>query len=74
MSEHRGNAAAEIHDILARRWSLRAFDANKPVEKNKLIGLLEAARWAPSCSGNEPWPSAIRRKPACWMRAFRPSS
>lgn len=44
-----------VHDIIARRWSCRAFDANKPVSRAQIVSLLEAARWAPSCFGDEPW-------------------
>lgn len=55
MSETRANAQADIHDLIARRWSPRAFDAEKPVEHDKLLACLEAARWAPSCFGDEPW-------------------
>jgi len=36
-----------IHDLLAKRWSPRAFDP-RPVEPERLRILLEAARWAPS--------------------------
>lgn len=43
-----------IHSILERRWSPRAFD-EKPVEKEKLQRLFEAARWAPSASNEQPW-------------------
>ena len=43
-----------IHDLLARRWSPRAF-APRPVEADKLRRLLEAARWAPSSYGAQPW-------------------
>ncbi len=55
MSEIRGNGSAEVHDLIARRWSPRAFDGAKPVEREKLLSVLEAARWAPSCFGDEPW-------------------
>lgn len=44
-----------IHDLLSRRWSSRAFDAQRPVGREQLAVLLEAARWAPSCNGDEPW-------------------
>lgn len=44
-----------IDDTLAQRWSGRAYDANKPVSREQLIALLEAARWAPSCFGDQPW-------------------
>ena len=39
---------------LAERWSPRAF-LNKPVEAEKLLGLFEAARWAPSSNNEQPW-------------------
>ena len=51
------NAATSvpIHDLMTRRWSPRAYDANRPVTRAQLASLLEAARWAPSCNGVEPW-------------------
>jgi len=55
MSKQRANAQSTIHSILANRWSPRAFDVAKPVEHEKLLACLEAARWAPSCFGDEPW-------------------
>ena len=36
------------------RWSPRAF-SNKPVLKEDLITLFEAARWSPSCYNEQPW-------------------
>lgn len=47
--------AAPIHDIIERRWSPRAFDTNRLVTRAETLSLLEAARWAPSCNGVEPW-------------------
>jgi nitroreductase len=46
---------ATIHELIASRWSGRAYDSSKPVEREQLISLLEAARWAPSCYGDQPW-------------------
>jgi nitroreductase len=43
-----------IHDLLRNRWSPRAFSV-QPVEEEKLLSLLEAARWAPSGSNLQPW-------------------
>lgn len=43
-----------IHEIIAKRWSARAF-STKPVEKSKLFSILEAARWAPSSRNEQPW-------------------
>jgi len=47
-------AAATIHDIIMHRWSPRAFDA-RPVEREKLRSLFEAARWAASSYNAQPW-------------------
>ena len=43
-----------IHPIIASRWSPRAYDP-KPVEKEKLQRIFEAARWAASASNIQPW-------------------
>jgi nitroreductase len=43
-----------INELISRRWSARAF-STKPVEKSKLLSLLEAARWAPSSRNEQPW-------------------
>jgi nitroreductase len=55
MSHTRNNPQSNIHPMLAKRWSPRAFDAGRRVENDKLLTCLEAARWAPSCFGDEPW-------------------
>jgi len=43
-----------IEPLLTRRWSPRAF-ADRSVEPEKLLRLWEAARWAASCSNQQPW-------------------
>jgi nitroreductase len=50
-----------IHDLLRRRWSPRAF-ADRPVEREKLLSLFEAARWAPSSSNEQPWHYIVATK------------
>lgn len=45
---------APIHELLARRWSPRAYD-ERAVEPEKLRSLFEAARWAPSSNNEQPW-------------------
>ncbi|CAB3762748.1 nitroreductase family protein [Paraburkholderia solisilvae] len=49
-------AAAEvpIHELLASRWSPRAF-SSEPVSRDHLRTVLEAARWAPSAFNGQPW-------------------
>ena len=44
----------DLHPLLQRRWSPRAFSA-QPVEEEKLLTLLEAARWAASANNEQPW-------------------
>jgi nitroreductase len=43
-----------IHEIIGQRWSSRAF-SERPVEPEKLISILEAARWAASSANEQPW-------------------
>ncbi len=52
---------APIHELLARRWSPRAFD-ERPVEPESLRRLFEAARWAPSSSNEQPWRFVVATK------------
>jgi|TARA_B110000908_G_scaffold24264_1_gene27816 nitroreductase len=64
---------APVHDIIANRWSPRAYDASKPVSQAQIISMLEAARWAPSCFGDEPWRFIVwdkNKDAAAWEKAF----
>jgi nitroreductase len=49
-------AAADhpVHELIARRWSPYAF-ADRPVAREILLALFEAARWAPSSYNEQPW-------------------
>lgn len=62
-----------IDTTLANRWSGRAYDATKGISQEQVIALLEAARWAPSCFGDQPWRFLVWNKgadSASWQRAF----
>ncbi len=62
-----------IHEIIAKRWSPIAFDTNKPVSREHLLSLLEAARWAPSCYGAQPWRYLVfdrTTQPEAWEKAL----
>lgn len=61
MQEKRALTDYEIIPELANRWSPRAF-ADKPVEDEKLLQLLEAARWAASSNNEQPWRFFIGKK------------
>lgn len=60
-----------IHDLLARRWSPRAFD-ERLVDPKLLQSLLEAARWAPSSNNEQPWRFIVASKQheTDWNRLF----
>lgn len=64
---------ADIHDIIALRWSPVGFDVNQPVTQMQIMSMLEAARWAPSCYGEQPWRFIVADKnanAAAWQVAF----
>jgi nitroreductase len=50
-----------ILDVFRRRWSPKAF-SSRPVELEKLRGVLEAARWAPSSVNEQPSRFILARK------------
>ncbi|MEZ5316721.1 MAG: nitroreductase family protein [Vicinamibacterales bacterium] len=45
----------EILEVIRTRWSPRAFDPDRAVDRADLLRLFEAARWAPSSSNEQPW-------------------
>jgi len=62
-----------IDQTIANRWSGRAYDAAKTVTHEQVLALLEAARWAPSCFGDQPWRFIVWNKSedaAGWQQAF----
>ncbi len=60
---HAKTAVADfpVHDLIKRRWSPRAY-SEKPVEREKLLSVLEAARWPASCFNEQPWHFVIATK------------
>lgn len=44
-----------VAELIERRWSPRLFDESRAVERDAVLSLLEAARWAPSCFNDQPW-------------------
>jgi nitroreductase len=53
---------AELHPLLAQRWSARGFDAGHALGDAELSALLEAARWAPSAANTQPWRFVVARR------------
>jgi len=73
MFEKKAITQTDITDLLATRWSGRAYDSARPVARKDLLKLLEAARWAPSCYGDQPWRYLIFDRfgdKSQWQRAF----
>lgn len=73
MFDKKAETSVPINDLLARRWSGRAYDPDKAVSQEQILALLEAARWAPSCYGDQPWRYIVcdkhSNRPA-WDKAF----
>ena len=51
----------DVHDLIRRRWSPRAF-SSQSVGDAELGSLLEAARWAASCMNEQPWRFIVARR------------
>lgn len=51
-----------VLEILADRWSPRAYDAVTPIDEGKLASALEAARWSPSANNSQPWRFIVARR------------
>src|SRR5213080_1322606 len=50
-----------VHELIAQRWSPYAF-ADRPVSREDLLSLFEAARWAPSSYNEQPWTYILATK------------
>jgi len=50
-----------VLDVIRSRWS-PAIYSPQPVESEKLLSILEAARWAPSSFNAQPWSFLVARK------------
>lgn len=49
-----GKNAFSILPVIEKRYSVRAF-ADRPVEREKILACIEAARLAPSAENSQPW-------------------
>lgn len=69
--DQQGDVQSPIHELLASRWSPRAFD-ERPVDGDLLRVLFEAARWAPSSNNEQPWRFVVATKEheENWARLF----
>jgi nitroreductase len=59
-----------VDEQFLRRWSPRAM-SGEPIDNETLLGLFEAARWAPSSNNNQPWRFLYaRRETDLWPLFF----
>lgn len=64
---------SKIDKVIAERWSGRAYDPSTPVSNDNITSICEAARWAPSCYGDQPWRFIVWNKfddEASWQQAI----
>ena len=52
----------DVIEEIKTRWSPRAFDPEREVPVDDLMGMLEAARYAPSCFNEQPWRFIVGRR------------
>lgn len=62
---------ASVLDVIKKRRSRRAY-GSKPVERENIRSLFEAARWAPSSLNEQPWfyIYATSDQPTLWDKIF----
>ena len=73
MFEKKAQTCVPIHSLIAKRWSGRAFDATRLIGEQEVLSLIEAARWAPSCYGAQPWRYIVCNKQThldAWQKAY----
>jgi len=51
----KAETSVPVNEIIAARRSPRSFDESASINDNDLLGILEAARWAPSAFNGQPW-------------------
>ena len=69
MSEFRIGSRG-VNDIFVNRWSPRAM-SGESLSEDELMGLFEAARWAPSSFNSQPWRFVfVTREDEAWSSFF----
>ncbi len=60
--ENPAETSVPLLEPIAARWSPLRFDERRRIGEEDLRALLEAARWAPSSWGEEPWRFLVARR------------
>ncbi|MGI5951102.1 MAG: nitroreductase family protein [Brooklawnia sp.] len=61
-TEVRNQTLHPIAPRLAQRWSPRGFDEAAEIDRDELLSIIEAARWAPSAGNTQPWSFIVARR------------
>lgn len=67
------DTAVPILPQFAARYSGVSYDSSRALTEDQILALSEAARWAPSCHGDQPWRYIICDKtsnPEAWNKAL----
>ena len=73
MFEKNASTRYPINELACKRCSGRAYDPERTLSGLQITTLLEAARWSPSCFGDEPWRFIVCDRvtnPDAWDRAL----
>jgi nitroreductase len=65
----RARTSIPVHELIAERWSPRSFDEAAVLERDHVVALLEAARWAPSANNLQPWRFAVTLRDSAQFNA-----
>ena len=68
------DTSVDIYPLISSRWSGVAYAPDKAVSTEAIKSMAEAARWAPSCFGDQPWRVLFCNKhtdPVAWDKAFQ---
>ena len=66
----KANIIYPVNEFSLNRWSPRAF-SDQPVSGEAVRSILEAARWAPSASNQQPWRFLVGLRPdETWKKIF----
>lgn len=53
----------EFYALIKARYSVRSYDSQKEIEKEKLLRILDAGRMAPSAANRQPWKFLVIQTP-----------
>ncbi len=53
----------EFYPLIKARYSIRSYDTQKKIEKDKLMRILDAGRMAPSAANRQPWKFLVIQTP-----------